>query len=168
MSEIASSVRLVAIVLVVGVVAFLSGPWVLYGVGLHAAGGRPKPPTRIAPVSEQLSLWENAAGVGEPRLTPTSPYNYRAVLEDPGPERLALKAAFSIASDHLQENARYEGRYWWYLSSSALTIWLTRNWSIDEILSKVIELRDARAAERSERHTEPSGSRRASVWVPRR
>lgn len=148
MSALASSVRLLTGVLVVAVVSFLAGPWVLYGVGLHAAGGRPEPPARIAPVGEQLAFWEKERGVGEPRITPRNPFTYRAALADPGPERPGLKAAFSIASHHLRENARYQGRYWWHLSSSALTIWLTRNWSIEEILSKAVELRDARGARR--------------------
>ena len=36
---------------------------------------------------------------------------------------------------HLLNHQRHKGMSWWHLSGAALAIWLSRNWTDEEILS---------------------------------
>jgi hypothetical protein len=113
----------------------LASPMLLYAVGLHGVSGRPALPKALAPSEERLAVWKKARGTGEPVLEPVNPYNYIsgvARMSDPG-----LLVAWWVASEYNLEHQRYKDGLWWHLSGAALTIWLTRHWSIDQLLSKV-------------------------------
>ena len=125
-------------------VVFGGTPWLVYSIGLWAAGGLPEPPKTIAPADAQREVWGTLLGVGEPSLDPLTPYTYLAKLENPGEERPGLLASYTVASDHLLAHRRFEGRQWWSLSNASLVIWLSRNWTIEQILSKLIEMRSSR------------------------
>jgi hypothetical protein len=131
--------RGVAVALVAALVA-AGVPWLLYGIGLHAASGRPERPVEIAAPADQIVMWKRARGEGAPSVLKLSPYTYLSMLEDPGSDRPGMVVSFRIASNHLRNHRRYDGKTWWYLSSAALTIWLTRNWSVEELLSKAYEM----------------------------
>ncbi len=44
---------------------------------------------------------------------------------------------WQVASSYLSEHNRHKGMGWWHLSGAALAIWLSRNWTSEEILSAV-------------------------------
>jgi hypothetical protein len=127
------------------VVLALASPMLLYAVGLHGVAGRPAVPQRLAPTEERLAVWRKARGTGEPALEPVNPYIYISRLagtpriQDPG-----LLVAWWVASEYNLEHQRYKGGLWWHLSGAALMIWLTRHWSIDQLLSKVAESKGGR------------------------
>jgi hypothetical protein len=135
---------------VVGVFVFGGTPWLVYSIGLWAAGELPEPPKQIAPADELNALWERLRGEGEPHVVSLTPYTYIAKVENPGVERPGLLATYTVAADHLQTRYPIEGSQWWALTSASLTIWLTRNWTIEQILSKMIEDRNERNAARAE------------------
>ena len=122
-----------------------SGPWLLYGVGLHGVIGRPTLPTRMAPDVDRMESWHAAHGVGQPSVYRLSPYTYFVSQADVD-ARAGRLVAWQVASSYLQENRRYNGMHWWHLSGAALTVWLTRNWSIDQMLSKLAESKASNAA----------------------
>jgi hypothetical protein len=124
-----------------GVVAALvcASPLLLYWLGLHAAGGKPEVPAVLAPKTVQLAAWREARGVGQPHITPINPYTYLPLIAEPGPHGPSLLVAWRVASSHLLQHQRYKGMGWWHLSGASLTIWLTRNWSIDQLLTKASE-----------------------------
>lgn len=46
-----------------------------------------------------------------------------------------------VAREYLVSHKQYQGMGWWHLSGAALAIWLSRNWTSDEILSAAAQLR---------------------------
>ena len=122
------------------VVVLVGGPWAIYGLGLHGTVGRPEPPTALAAPERQLAVWQLAKGTAEPKPVSLNPYNYLQLAAKPGPSRPALLVAWWVASDYNISHQRYPGMGWWHLSGAALTIWLSRNWSIEQLLTKAAEL----------------------------
>lgn len=59
-----------------------------------------------------------------------------------------MLAAWQVASAHLLIHRRSTGMSWWHLSGAALTIWVTRNWSTEQILSQAsVVMRKGRASQ---------------------
>jgi len=136
-------VVLVLVLIVFSVIGF--APWALYGLGLHGVDGRPQLPAKIATLAEQESVWRRARGTGTPNVIKLNPYTYFHHAGEPGPHRASVIAAWWVASEYLSDHKRYESMAWWHFSGAALTIWVTRNWSTEQILSKLVE-REAKHA----------------------
>jgi hypothetical protein len=117
------------------VVLAVAGPWSLYFVGMNGVAGRPSPPEQLASPESQLKMWTSARGVGAPEIPFLNPYSYVSAVLDGGPNKPGMLVAWRVASDFLQEHQRYRGKIWWHLSGAALTIWLTRNWTPEQLLS---------------------------------
>ncbi|MFZ6692506.1 hypothetical protein [Undibacterium sp. SXout20W] len=116
------------------------GPWVLYYWGLEGVSGKPALP-RVIGSNEQLqALWEKAGCEGSPVLVESDPQSYifsAATMEAPPP---AMIFAWRIAAAYQHDHQLRDGASWQQLSGSALVIWLTRHWTIEQILSKTLEL----------------------------
>lgn len=115
----------------------LASPYLLYRLGLSGVEGFPQKPALTASRGQQARVWSEALGVGTPHVVATNPYLYAARLVfTPGaatpPGELI---AWRVAARHLMTHRRYQGMAWWHLSGTALTIWLSRNWTEEEILS---------------------------------
>lgn len=115
----------------------LASPYVLYRLGLSGIEGLPQKPVLSASKEQQASVWSEARGDGTPHVAAMNPYTYAARLVfTPGaatpPGELT---AWRVAARHLMTHRRYQGMAWWHLSGTALTIWLSRNWTEEEILS---------------------------------
>jgi hypothetical protein len=124
--------------------AVFGGPWALYWLGLSVVHGKPVLPHVIAPEAQRLAIWEEARGVGEPELRTVNPYTYVPLSIESGPPRTSLLLAWWVATEHYDQNRRYKGNIWRQLSCGALSVWLTNAWSIEQLLSKVIEQRGKR------------------------
>jgi len=117
------------------------GPWGLYWLGLYAVDERPALPSVIADVEAQKLAWSEARGEGEPKVNPITPYGYIYLVFNDRRPYPDLSVSWLVAANHNRENKKFKGNLWWHLSGAALTIWITRNWSTEQILSKVIELK---------------------------
>jgi hypothetical protein len=130
----------VLIRLVVGtILVAMLAPLGAYGLGLYGIEAMPQPPKTIATASAQAAVWNQARGVGPvvvPRLNPYTYWHFSTGVER---EKAGLLIAWGVAAAHLKEQQRYKGMHWWHLSGAALTIWLTRHWSVEQILSKASE-----------------------------
>lgn len=121
----------------------LGFPLALYSCGLHGVDGRPQKPQQLTSAKQKIAVWKRARGEGIPRIEPDNPYSYTAsVLFAPvkrtPPDQLVT---WWVARDYLVSHKRYKGMIWWHLSGAALAIWLSRNWTSDEILSAAAQLR---------------------------
>lgn len=114
------------------------GPWLLYEIGLHGVEGRPRLPIHVASVDERAAAWAAVRGVGAPNVPRLSPYTYwwQATNAD---SKAGVLLAWQVASQHLLKHRRYQGMHWWHLSGVALSIWLSNNWSTEQLLSKLAE-----------------------------
>ncbi|WP_068016873.1 hypothetical protein [Rhodoplanes sp. Z2-YC6860] len=139
-------VGLVAIVLL----AVVAGPWLLYEFGLSKIDGRPGHAVSTAVAPEDVEALIRTLRISRPiTIDRLSPYSYIWTLarsdgrmRDHG-VRIAWRIARSHNADHLANHS------FWHLSGAALTIWLTRNWTTDELVAKAVELEKATAKARA-------------------
>jgi hypothetical protein len=128
--------------LVLGIGALVLGlPWVLYGLGLQAVEGRPEPPQRIAALAVQQQVWQRAGSAGPPEAVALDPVTYllSASVQARPPDIVAF--AWRVASDHSRDHLQRDaGPLRRHLAGAALTIWLTRHWSVEQLLTRVAEL----------------------------
>jgi hypothetical protein len=114
-------------------------PWALYWLGLHGAGGTPEPPSTLASVQVRLAAWERLRGTGAPNVERLNPYTFWTLVLVDGPRPPGAMAAWQVARNHVAQHQPYRGMLWWHLSGASVTIWLTRNWSIEQLLTKAAE-----------------------------
>ena len=130
-------------------VAVILGPWGLYWLALGKIAGRPSHASQRTFAAEDAdALWRQLRAPMPIRVEPLSPHSYLwAVLTYDGRRTLPPGAllASRIALSHNAKNVQLLGG-WWHPSGAALTIWLTRNWTTDELVAKGIELERTRKA----------------------
>jgi hypothetical protein len=109
-------------------------PWALYGIGLDNTTGRPIPQSHSSPTS----AGETHRGADQPsmKVKPISPWGYIITIAstDSGVFDEGTKAAWLVARNYNLSHLKKRQALWWHLSGAALTIWLTRNWTSEEIL----------------------------------
>jgi hypothetical protein len=123
-----------------GSVVIVIGPWGLYWLGLHAVNGVPVPPTSVATEAEINEIWLKFEGKGQPEVVAISPHDYIYQLYKENINNTGLRLSWQVASSYLISNKKYKGNGWWHLSGAALTIWVSRNWSSEQICTRVLEI----------------------------
>jgi hypothetical protein len=130
-----SAGRKALIALLVVLAVPLSVPAIAYGVGLIKIEGRPVPanPTDYAP-AELAAAWQRCRDQLPVSVVPLNPWGYTAMMFR-GESRFVGNgqvAAWQIVRAH---NSRHlpGGTGWWHLSGAALTIWVTRHWTGEQI-----------------------------------
>ncbi|CAM3996044.1 hypothetical protein [Roseateles saccharophilus] len=119
------------------VTLLLLSPWLLYAAMLASIEGRPAKPERMVPATEQARIWRLADGQGELRTEPMTPYGFAWELFAPtGQPAPGETLAYWVSRDFLQAQP-HRNMLTWHLSNAALTIWLTRNWTAEELASAV-------------------------------
>jgi len=115
----------------------ITGPWAIYWYGLRQIDGRPTAAAQIATAEQSDRLFRKLKITQPVNLDILSPYTYLLQGARPTPSgRLAWTIARSYNLDHLgDQKVRM-----WHLSGAALTIWLTRNWTLDELIATAAEL----------------------------
>ncbi|QPF76230.1 hypothetical protein G8A07_27080 [Roseateles sp. DAIF2] len=113
----------------------MTGPLALYWIGLEAVKTMPSPPATMATAEQQAAIWSGVRGQGDPFIPKLNPYSFLPYVASTAPQDPGVLISWQVASTHLLEHRRYRGMFWWHLSGAALTIWITRNWSSEQILS---------------------------------
>lgn len=120
------------------------GPWAIYGAGLSNIVALPAPPsTPPVSVADAKTIWSEFKEPGSVSVEPLSPYGYAFALITnhslpPGPH-----IAWFVARNHNAGNLENRRMIWWHTSGAALTIWLTRNWSTEQLIAKAHEITHA-------------------------
>lgn len=130
----------IGLVFATGLLA-ITGPLTLYWLGLSAVDSLPEPPAAIASMEQQAVVWVRERGQGAPSVNRLSPHSYLLAWGTATPPDPGELVAWRVASDHLLAHRRSTGMFWWHLSGAALTIWITRNWSTEQIMSQASLLR---------------------------
>lgn len=119
-------------------------PLGLYALGLSNVAGRPSPPSSSHPTPADQALLARTFRTAKPiTVEPLSPWAYVSfILEDP--KRAAAEggvdAAWVVARQYNAHHLEHRSSTWWNLSGAALTIWITRHWTSDQVLSAAAEL----------------------------
>ena len=146
MKSIDYAKRLLYGVVVVTILAVSIGPWGLYWLGLFGVDGKPKSASIVTTENEKNAVWLQAKGIAGTEIEPISPHGYiyqlyAVKLNNPG-----LRVSWQVATNHLIANKKYKGSGWWHLSGAALTIWITRNWTTEQTVTKAVEIKRAKMA----------------------
>ena len=71
-------------------------------------------------------------------VQPLSPWVYARDLATSGPSSSSMAgadAAWLIARRYSAGHLKKKRMLWWHLSGAALTVWITRNWSSDQVVT---------------------------------
>lgn len=137
--------RFIAIVACAMFALLLGFPPALYSLGLKGVEGRPQKPLRLASAEQKTVAWKHARGEGIPYISADNPYSYVASVFLTQEQRTPASQLVTwwVARDYLLRHQRYKGMGWWHSSGAALAIWLSRNWTSDEIFSAAAQLRQS-------------------------
>jgi len=144
------------LLIVVVLLAALFGalPWAAYRMGMGNMDAGPVPPLPVGYTAYQANaVWEERKEVLPIALQPITPWHFYSLIwcsrndeniEDflsCGGEYPGLRAAAYVAKRHLDVHLVQRGLVWRYLSRTALTIWISRNWSVEQLLAELIRLK---------------------------
>ena len=137
------------------------GPWVLYEWALSNVRGRPSlPAMTISTPTETEMVWRQLKEQGPVQVEVMTPHRYIIGLGKYGLPA-GSRVAWIVARDYNQNNLEDRRMIWWHFSGAALTIWLTRHWSTEQLLSKAKEINQGRIRNPTEPTTDSmSGSPR--------
>ncbi|WP_431262393.1 hypothetical protein ACQ859_19870 [Roseateles chitinivorans] len=128
--------RLLLAVLCTAVLLVVSSPLWLYALGLSLIEGRPERPAAMASAEDQARAWQLAGGHGAPVIESTNPYQLVLDLWRETDTRPEERVAMWVSGDYVIDHRKGKnGMLGWHLSSAALSIWLARNWSTEELLT---------------------------------
>ena len=141
-----------------------TAPWAVYYAGLRGIVGRPEQSAANRATDAQLELLRAELRVpGDLTVPVLSPWDY--VLTFAGyPDRLprSTMAAWVVARSYNYPPDHRARVFSWHLSGAALMIWLTRNWTSDQILARAAELLESQRRP-SNPTLEPAGANGAAV-----
>ena len=135
--------RLIAVLVCTSAGCLVVSPFALYCFGLSGIEGRPQKPPHLASVETQSLAWKRARGDGVPHVEADNPYAYAISFFFTPDQRASAGhlVTWWVASDFLAKQKGGKNMGWWHLSGAALAIWLSRNWTSEEILSAASYLR---------------------------
>lgn len=115
----------------------LLSPWLIYEATLQSIEGRPVKPVRMASAEEQAAVWKLARGSGPLHAEPLNPYLFiwKLTSTPAGQPDAGETLAYWVSREHVWALPERRGMGRWHLYNAALTIWLTRHWSAEEMAS---------------------------------
>ncbi len=111
----------------------LLAPWLAYEIALARLPALPARPQQLATPQQQDEVWRKAGGEGALVVEPMNPYGFIIALMARDRVLPRERLAFWVSSEHLLAQPREGGMMGWHLSNTALSIWLTRHWSSQEL-----------------------------------
>lgn len=113
----------------------------MYGIGLSWVAGRPAFADAKATKEDAAAVWRQAGGAGMPIVSPVTPHGFLYASLFADQRRPDLLIAWRIATHHNTGRTPQTGMLRWHLSGAALTVWLSRHWSTEELLDKAVQVR---------------------------
>jgi hypothetical protein len=104
---------------------------------------RPAAAANVATTEQSDRLFKKLKIAQPVHIDILSPYTY--VLQGTRPTP-GVRLAWIIARSHNLHHLGDQKMGMWHLSGAALTIWLTRNWTLTELIAKAVELETPKAS----------------------
>lgn len=132
--------RILMVSLVASGLLIYSGPWLLYGAGLAMINGRPTPPEQPASISaaQREYLLRELGYEQSLAVQRLNPWSYGCALASGNKPK--AQVAWLVARNYVAKHRKTQSNLSWHLSGAALTVWLTRHWSNEQLLVRVIEV----------------------------
>ena len=123
----------------------VSLPIGLYWFGLSNIEGRPKPPTEVSNIASDIVVLQQEFRSRAPiAVHVLNPWTFAAAFLTERPNDLRLDigsdAIWVIARTYNYTHLKDRWMSNWHLSGAALSIWLSRNWTTDEIVASAAEI----------------------------
>jgi hypothetical protein len=120
-------------------------PWMLYFEGLHNIDGRPTPSAHAFNADDAAILQRYFHEPVTPIFHRLSPWSYfLAFLQPHPPEFSGMNVVWTVARNYNQAHLKDRDAMMWHISGAALTIWISRNWTQEQILTTAAEIVNAR------------------------
>ena len=129
-----------------------TAPFVAYWIGMENAVGRPVVPQIHYAQKDALAVWQMRKEALPISLRPISTWHWYELiwcsLDDDQPGDFltcgtsypGLRASGFVAKEYLIKNMKRSGLIWRYLSRAAITVWITKNWSKDDLVAELVRL----------------------------
>jgi hypothetical protein len=101
----------------------------LYWIGISNVEGRPVPPQPSEIHGSDRDFIANLKFPHPVLLRELNPWNYAFLADAQDP------AIWIVAGTYNAAHLKRRQMYWWHLSGAALMIWISQNWSQDQIIS---------------------------------
>ena len=127
--------RIIISILLLASLLVAAFPGIVYMVGIARVDGRPTPANPNNYSQEAINLaWAKCDETLPIEVEKTNPWKIanKFLFGNPLHATTGELAAWKIASSH-NANHRMGNNTWWHISGAALTIWITRHWSAQEI-----------------------------------
>lgn len=135
--------RLAMMLAGIALVVLLLGPWAIYEIALSNIVTLPSPPsTPPVPAANMETVWRMFKEHGPVEVEPLSPHGYAFALLAHRSLPSGARTAWLVARNHNMANLK--DRRWWHMSGAALTIWLTRHWSTEQLVAEAHRISGAR------------------------
>jgi hypothetical protein len=106
-------------------------------IGLAKIDSYPAYAAETAVAGEEVQALSRRLKISPPvQIDQVSPYSY--VFQARPRASASIQIAWIIARSH--NLTHLTDRRYWHLSGAALIIWLTRNWTSDELIARAVEL----------------------------
>jgi hypothetical protein len=102
---------------------------------------------------DNMVVWEERKELPPIALQAITPWHFYALIwcsrhnddiEDfltCGDRYPGLRAAAYVAKRHLDDHLKQRGLIWRYMSRAALTIWISRNWTAEQLVWELVRLK---------------------------
>ncbi len=114
-------------------------PWALYFGGLGGINGRPSYAENVPTIENVQALWKEFRINEPPEFKKLTPHGY-ILMFFRGEIDSSSAFAWHIAKHYNLHNLKYKGNSWWHFSGAALTIWISRNWTEEQIVARAVEI----------------------------
>jgi len=155
-----------------------SMPGILYLYGLYGIDKYPDKYNFSLDRNVTLKIWGIYQGEGDPRLFKMNPWSYykpiycdaQASIEEQVKECRnkypGTYAAAKLAQSYLGASNKKYKNLDWHISAAALSVWLSRNWSIEEILCGLYFYEQKRLTSQSRSHAKSACWDRQTAAAP--
>jgi len=121
-------------------------PWLLYSHYIDEVRELPTPSQLELTTEQRLLVWEEFGGLGEPSMVAMSPWswmfhffkmasNESMYMEAPGSHHAGVLALRHMKVQ-ISDGSRVSD---WHMVNIVLTIWISRNLQIDDVLSQLFQ-----------------------------
>ena len=110
-------------------------PWGVYWLGLSRISHYPIPLSNALSTDRREWVWHLAKASDNPVIAPLTPFSYvyDIFVRQQGNAEEINRVVSWVATDHLYDQSPGQRMLWRHLSGAALTIWLSRNWTDQQI-----------------------------------
>ncbi len=131
--------RLKGLLIVAAIVAAFPviGFEVFWRMGLRSITELPvAAPSNLA-AKEKMLLWRDVTGTDDTRVDGIYLWTVLRTMMHPRSEPKGLRSVSRVANDWALAQRRGRTQFDWLVANFSLSVWLSRNWSADELLSQI-------------------------------